>query len=58
MGDPSTKCIKGKRRATLSVSSRWGRVLKIGMNEGSLHGGGGICQSLVSGEENIIRKYM
>lgn len=43
MGDLSIKCIKGKRRVIFSVSLRWGRVLKIGMNEGSFYGGGGIC---------------
>lgn len=50
-GRPEYQMLRGKRRATSVGSLRWERVLQTIMNEGSLHGGGGFCQSLVDNEE-------
>lgn len=50
--------LQGKKNSNVQWELRWGRVLQTGMNVGSLHGGGGICQSLMDEEENRIHKCM
>ena len=47
--------LQGGREEQHAVEAQ-GEVLQTGMNEGSLYGGGGICQSLMGGEENITSK--
>ena len=50
--------LQGEEKSSIWQELRAGEVLHTGMNEGSLHGGSGICQSWMNGEENRISKCM